>query len=258
MPTPGFGTPATSAPAFGQTNTAPAFGGFGSAPATSAPTFSCFGQAQNAVQPFGATSTAPTFGATSTAPAFGGFGGAVTSSAPSFNFGTSTAGAFGTQTTSSLFGGSGFGTTSTAPSTGFGGFGTSFGSNFGKPAQPPAFGGFGTSTGFGQPTNQFGQPLQQQPQQPALTPEQIFLQSIYNVSIFGDERDTSIARWNYLQAQWGSGGKAFYSQTNPPVDIEPQNQLCRFKTMGYSRLPGKENKLGLVALKFGRSVSQIK
>jgi nuclear pore complex protein Nup54 len=185
----------------------------------------------------------------------------TSSAAPSFNFGgTSTAGAFGTTTTSSLFGG-GFGTTNTATSgAGFGGFGSTFGSNFAKPAQPPAFGGFGTTnTGFGQMTNAFGQPQQQQqPQQPALTPEQIFLQSIYNVSIFGDERDTSIARWNYLQAQWGSGGKAFYSQNNPPVDIEPQNQLCRFKTMGYSRLPGKENKMGLVILKLAKTSAQIR
>lgn len=64
---------------------------------------------------------------------------------------------------------------------------------FGKPATgtAPAFGGFGSS---------FGQPLQaqQQPQQ-QLNPEEAFAQSIFNVSIFGDERDTILAKWNYLQ-----------------------------------------------------------
>lgn len=98
---------------------------------------------------------------------------------------------------------------------------------------------------------------QQQPQQVQLTPEEIFSQSIFNVSIFGDERDITLSRWNYLQAMWGTG-KSFYSQANPPVDINPQNYLCRFKTMGYNRLPGKENKVGLVALKINKSAAQIR
>lgn len=63
---------------------------------------------------------------------------------------------------------------------------------------------------------QLGQP------QPTLNPDEQFAESIYNVSIFGDERDIVIAKWNYLQAMWGSG-KAFYAKNLPPVEITPQN-----------------------------------
>ncbi|XP_053964226.1 probable nucleoporin Nup54 [Anastrepha ludens] len=236
---PGFGTAATSAaaPAFGTS----AFGatGFGAA-ATSAPSL------------FGGTATATNttgfggFGAaTSTAPAFGGFGtNAATSGSGFGGFGatstTSTAPAFG-----------GFGTQTNA----FGGFGTggsTFGSNFGKPAVTtvtPGFGGFSGATNF-----MLGQQQQQVPQ---LSPDEAFAQSIFNVSIYGDERDTLIAKWNYLQAMWGTG-KSFYSQNAMPVEITPQNYLCRFKAMGYSRLPGKDNKMGLVALNFNKLLADVK
>jgi nuclear pore complex protein Nup54 len=49
-----------------------------------------------------------------------------------------------------------------------------------------------------------------------------------------------------------------YSQSQPPVDISPQNYLCRFKAMSYSKLPGKDNKLGFVAIKFNKPHSQLK
>ncbi|CAD7078421.1 unnamed protein product [Hermetia illucens] len=260
--TPAFGTTG----AFGATTSAPTLGGFGGFGTTSTSTstaFKGFGTSTTSTPSlfggFGTTTTsAPTafggFGTTTTsAPAaFGGFG-TTTTSAPSFGgFGTGTSGfggfgAAATTTSAPSFGG--FGTTGTA-NTGFSGFG-SFGSTFGKPATgtAPAFGGFGSS---------FGQPLQaqQQPQQ-QLNPEEAFAQSIFNVSIFGDERDTILAKWNYLQAMWGSG-KSFYSQSAAPVDITPQNYLCRFKAMGYSRLPGKDNKAGLVSLVFNKSFTDVK
>lgn len=96
---------------------------------------------------------------------------------------------------------------------------------FGKPSLGVGTGvgggGFGT---FGQPSalSTLGQqPTLGQPQ-PALNPDEQFAESIYNVSIFGDERDIVIAKWNYLQAMWGSG-KAFYAKNLPPVEITPQN-----------------------------------
>lgn len=97
-------------------------------------------------------------------------------------------------------------------------------SAFGKPTLGGGGGGFGT---FGQPGQMpmLGQPLMQQQQlqqQPVLNPDEAFAESIYNVSIFGDERDIVIAKWNYLQAMWGSG-KAFYAKNLPPVEITPQN-----------------------------------
>lgn len=113
----------------------------------------------------------------------------------------------------------------------------------------PGFGGFGGTTGF-----MMGQ---QQQQAPPISADDAFAQSIFNVSIYGDERDTIIAKWNYFQAMWGTG-KSFYSQNAAPVEITPQNYLCRFKAMGYSRLPGKDNKMGLVALNFNKPLAEVK
>lgn len=97
----------------------------------------------------------------------------------------------------------------------------SFRTAFGRPA-PLGGGGFGT---FGQPSglSTLGQQQQMLGQQQAqLNPDEQFAESIYNVSIFGDERDIVIAKWNYLQAMWGNG-KAFYAKNLPPVEITPQN-----------------------------------
>ncbi|CAH1714878.1 unnamed protein product [Chironomus riparius] len=249
----------TSAPALGSTSTPakPAFGfsfGTQAATVTSAPpafgsNTSTFGTPQTSLPAFGQTSTSSfSFGQTqpqqAAAPSFGGFGGTVQATqAPSFNFGQTTT----TQAPSFNFGQNT--QTTQAPSL--------FGS------ATPAFSGFGTTTSsFGQPNafSGFGQQqqqLQQQQQQQALSPDEVFSQAIFNVSIYGDERDTVLARWNYLQALFGTG-KAMYSQSQPPVDISPQNYLCRFKSMSYSKVPGKDNKLGFVAIKFNKPLSQLK
>lgn len=253
-----FGAPTgTAAPAFGATTgaAAPAFGSGMSAPA--------FGSAPT---PFGAaTTTAPT---STLGGGFGGFGGMAATSQPSL-FGAPAVSAappafsgFGQLPTTSNAPASGFGgfgaTTTTAPA--FGGFGASqptafgggsFGSAFGKPAAPTVTPGFG---GFGGTNFMLGQP-QQQPV--PISADEAFAQSILNVSIFGDERDNIVAKWNYLQAMWGTG-KLFYSQSAAPVDITQENYLCRFKAIGYSRMPGKDNKLGLVALNFDRELAMIK
>lgn len=121
---------------------------------------------------------------------------------------------------------------------------------FGKPTASAAPTGFTT---FGQPLGQ--QPFQQQQQ--TLSPDEAFAQSIFKVAIFDDERDTVIAKWNYLQAMWGSG-KSFYARNTPPVDITPQNYLCRFKAIGYSKMPGKDNKVGLVLLVVNKPEADVK
>lgn len=116
---------------------------------------------------------------------------------------------------------------------------------FGKSAT-----GFGAS--FGQPQQQLQQPQQQQQ---SLNPDEVLARG--TVSIFGDERDNVIAKWNNLQAMWGTG-RAFYNQSIQPIEITPQNVLCRFKTISYSKLPGRDNKLGFVSLVFNKSVDQVK
>lgn len=121
-------------------------------------------------------------------------------------------------------------------------------SDFGKPATGTGFGGFGQQTAF---------PMLGQPAQATLDPDEAFAESIYNVSIFGDERDVVVAKWNYLQAMWGTG-KAFYAKNLPPVDITPQNFLCRFKAIGYNKIPGKDNKMGFVSLTLKKSDNEVR
>lgn len=229
-----FGAPAaTQPPAFGFNNTAttsaPSFGFGSTLTSSAAPTFSGFGAA-----PTSTTQSAFPFNPVSSSTgAFGGFGGTVASTqAPAFGFATATTSApsfFNPQGTTGL-------------SSGFGGFGTASTGTFGQPS---------TFSGFGQPQQQ------QQQLQAAPTSEEIFSQAIFYVNLFGDERDNVIAKWNYLQALFGTG-KALYSQSQPAVDMTPQNSLCRFKAMGYSKIPGKDNKLGFVSIKFNKPFAQLK
>uniref|UniRef100_A0A336MVN6 CSON006929 protein n=1 Tax=Culicoides sonorensis TaxID=179676 RepID=A0A336MVN6_CULSO len=273
-----FGTaPATSTPSlFGGTGTTNTFGASTFGQPAQGTTFGQAAQNTTFGQPaqgstFGqpaqgqTTGTPSLFGATqapSSAPSL--FGqtntsfGAPTTSAPAFGFGTNTNttgttgfGGFGQQQQQQPLTGFGqqksawpaFGTTTSQANTGFG-------SNTG-------FGGFG-STGFGQLGMQPQQQQQQQQQNiPQLSADEQFLNAVFNVSIFGDERDATIAKWNHLQSIWGVG-KAFFSQNQAPITIDQQNVLSRFKTMGYSKVSGKDNKSGLIAINFNKPVTTVK
>lgn len=262
----GFGTPATSAPALG------AFG----SPATQAPTFG----------------TSAGFGA----PAAVGFGTPATSTttfgtpAPSFGFGTS--GGFGSAPATSSTGFSGFGTTATTSSTGFGGFGgfpttatssapslfngfcppststtgfgttTGFGGFSAKPATTTTtgFGTFGTGTGltgFGTTLTQPQQQQQQPQQQSANAISEALYNAVFNCQLFNDERDNTIARWNLIQALWGTG-KAYYASSAVPIELTQENPLCRFKAIGYSCMPDADNNDGLVVICFNKKEQELK
>ena len=212
----GFGAPATSQPATG-------FGGFGASTAAGG-----FGAA--AAKP--AQQTSFGFGAPAQATsAFGGFG------------------ATNTQTSTALGGGfSGFGAGAANKPTGFG---TSFGAAS-APAAGGLFGGGATNTNFG-----FGQPQQQQQQQQQqANPVEELFNSVLHCSLFGDERDSLIARWNMLQASWGTG-KAYYSNNAQPIEISPDNPFCRFKAIGYSALPKYNDKDGMVCLAFKKKSTEL-
>ncbi|XP_050359517.1 probable nucleoporin Nup54 [Nymphalis io] len=260
----GFGSASKPTFSFGSTNTATTstagFGGFGTT--TSSSGFGTFGAAtSSAATPFGGLNTT-----TTTAPTlFGGSGFGTTAAKPATGFGT---GAFGTNT----FGtGAGFGTgtstfgsapptfgTSTVGGSNFG-TGSTFGSTFGAKTTTTGFGGFGTglgTIGFGQPQQQQIQQQQQQQQGPTNAHEAL-VAAVFNCCVFGDERDQVLAKWNLLQAQWGTG-QAYYSRTAPPLELNEQNPLCRFKAVGYSRLGGKEDKEGHVAMVFNKSEPEIK
>ncbi|KAK3913364.1 putative nucleoporin Nup54 [Frankliniella fusca] len=274
--TPGFGFGATTATTsstgfgFGTTTSTPSsgFGSFGSAPVSSAPGFS-FGS-------FGAGTTTSTAGNTG-GTLFSGFGGQQTQTQPQtstagfgglgsfgakpLGSGTSSFGGFGTAGTS-------FGTAATSfgsSGTGFGGTGTGFGttgSAFGATGSAfggtgSAFGGAGSAFGgtgsaFGT-TGRFGQQQQQQAQQP--NQHEALYNALVNVNIFGDERDTTLTRWNQLQAVWGTG---YYSANAPPVEFTPNNPFCRFKAVGYSVKLTADNKEGLVAINFNKKESELR
>ncbi|XP_031840662.1 nuclear pore complex protein Nup54 isoform X2 [Nomia melanderi] len=288
----GFNTPATSAPSLFGTSSTPATGGFGTGTGFGTPAATGFGNTSTtgfgATPAFGATPTSgfgatPAFGSTpastgtgfgttstfGTTPAsttgFGGFGTATTTS----SLGFSSFSGFGTATTTSapsFFGG--FGTTNTA-STGFGA-GTGFGAFGTKPTTTTTttgFGGFGTGTGFtgfgtGLAQPQQHQPFQQQHQQQLQqqtinTISEALYNAVFNCQLYNDERDNIIARWNLIQALWGTG-KAYYSMNAPPIELNQENPLCRFKAIGYSRMPEADNNDGLVVLCFNKKKNDVK
>uniref|UniRef100_A0A8C7XL22 Nucleoporin 54 n=1 Tax=Oryzias sinensis TaxID=183150 RepID=A0A8C7XL22_9TELE len=235
-------------------NMAFSFGGATSNPAPSTSGFS-FGS-------FGAKTTASTFGfnptaiTTTASSGFGtltapGFGAATTTTAPATGFG------FGSTNTGSLFGntqnkGFGFPTgLGAGTATGTSGFGTGLGT--------AGLGGFG---GFNiQPTQQqqgglFSQQAQQQGQP---QPTQLFQQvtALSAPTLLGDERDSILAKWNQLQAYWGTG-KGYYGNNNPPVEFTQENPFCRFKAVGYSCIPVSKDEDGLVVLILNKKESDVR
>ncbi|KAM9793969.1 nucleoporin p54 isoform 1-T1 [Syngnathus typhle] len=267
---PSFGTATTTAAApptgfsFGATNTG--FGGLGTGGAA-AGGFSFGGFGLNANPAAGAVGfNAGCFGPTSTAGTVFNFGNSLAS--------TGTFGGFGTTTTSAAAPGSTF---SFAPSSGttgglFGntqnkGFGFTSGLGTGTAAGSGGFGtGLGTTSlgGFGgfnlQPAQQqqqgglFGQPAQQQAQ-----PNQLYQQvtALSAPTLLGDERDSILAKWNQLQAFWGTG-KGYFSNNNPPVEFNLENPFCRFKAVGYSCVPISKDEDGLVVLVLNKKEADVR
>ncbi|KAH9496040.1 Nuclear pore complex protein Nup54 [Bulinus truncatus] len=261
----GFGAATTSAPSL--------FGGFG-AP-TSSSSFSFSTPTTSTSTGFGGFGTGTGgfgLGSTGTTPGFGGFGNTGTSTfggTGTSTFGTTGASSFGAtpafgSTGTSTFGSSapsGFGTTGTSV---FGGtgqslFGTgqpSIGATGGSTFGSTGTSGFGGTGLFGAPsTGLFGasQPpnaLQQEENNLANVAMAVSIPQIY-----GDERDAIIAKWNQLQAYWGTG-KGFYSQ-NGVVEFKPDNPFCRFKALGYHLIPKGSNELGQVILVFGRREEDV-
>lgn len=259
-----FGQPtATTASGFafgqpGAPTTTPGFT-FGQPAATTAATAFGFGQpaATTTAPGFGfgqptATTATPGFGFGQPAAAgtgFGGFGAQTTSTAPAFSFGST----FKAPTTAPTFS---FGAPSTTAGTGFsfGGFGAST-----TTTQSTPFGGSSLfSTGFGtSAAPSFAG---------AAAPGAAAAASASNIAnlgaalslptVFNDERDTILAKWNQLQAFWGTG-KGYFSATAAPVEFTTENPFCRFKAIGYSRLPEAKVEDGLVALVFAKKLVDV-
>ncbi|KAB5549306.1 hypothetical protein PHYPO_G00065860 [Pangasianodon hypophthalmus] len=233
------------------------------------------------------------FGAKTTASTAFGFGTGTTTTASS-GFGSLSAPAFGAATTTTASTGFGFGSTSTGA---FGGFGTpttsaSAGStfSFSNPAntggglfgntQNKGFGfssglgtGTGTGTGFGSGLGGGGlgfggfnlqstQPQQGglfgQQQAPAQSNQLINTASALSApTLLNDERDAILAKWNQLQAFWGTG-KGYFNNNIPPVDFTQENPFCRFKAVGFSCIPSSKDEDGLVALALNKKEGDVR
>ncbi|XP_077332632.1 nucleoporin p54 isoform X2 [Lithobates pipiens] len=195
---------------------------------------------------------------------------------------------FGNTTTAAPtgFGGGfgGFGTTSTTASgTGFSfsaptNTGTTglFGSNQNKGFGFGTFGagtntglGTGISTGFGltgfntqpqqQQQNVLGGGLFGQPAQNLIQSNQLYnaASALNAPTLLGDERDAILAKWNQLQALWGTG-KGYFNSNIPPVEFTQENHFCRFKAIGYSCIANNKDEDGLVELVFNKKEADIR
>ncbi|XP_036386034.1 nucleoporin p54 isoform X3 [Megalops cyprinoides] len=225
-------TTASSGFGFGTTTTA-ASSGFGSLTAPG----------------FGATTTTAStgfgFGSTTTG-TFGGFGTTTTSAAPGSTFSfaapSNTGGLFGNTQNKGFGFSSGLGTGTTAGT----GFGTSLGNALG-------FGGFNI-----QPQQQQGGLFGQQAQAPAQSNQLINTASALSApTLLGDERDAILAKWNQLQAFWGTG-KGYFNNNIAPVEFTQENPFCRFKAVGYSCIPGSKDEDGLLVLALNKKEEEVR
>ncbi|XP_013764550.1 nucleoporin p54 [Pundamilia nyererei] len=240
----GFGTPATTTTAssgFG-TLTAPGFGAATTTTAAPATGFS-FGSTNTGFGGLGAGNTM--------AGAFGGFGTTTTTvAAPGATF------SFAPPATGSLFGntqnkGFGFPTgLSTGTAAGTSGFGT--GTGLGATSLG-GFGGFNIQQTQQQQGGLFGQQAGQNQS------TQLYQQvtALSAPTLLGDERDSILAKWNQLQAYWGTG-KGYYSNNNPPVEFNQENPFCRFKAVGYSCIPMSKDEDGLVVLILNKKEADVR
>ncbi|XP_043195038.1 nucleoporin p54-like isoform X2 [Amphibalanus amphitrite] len=254
----GFGAASSTSTAtpsgslFGSATTTPSFSGFGASTAAKPSTGLSFGA------PAASAATGFSFGAPAATTAATGFSfgaPAASTAATGFSFGApassaSTGFSFGAPASSAATGFS-FGAPASTASTGF---------SFGAPtfgAAAPAAGGFS----FGKPAapafGALGQPQQPQQAQPADQSQTPALYSaMLNVTIYRDERDAILAKWNQLQAKWGVG-KGFYTM-GPPVELGAENPFCVMKAVGYARLPTAKNDDGLVTLRLNKKESEVR
>nr|XP_015219323.1 PREDICTED: nucleoporin p54 isoform X2 [Lepisosteus oculatus] len=231
----GFGTATTAASSGFGSLAAP---GFGTTTTTASSTGFGFGAANTGFGGLGAAN--PTTGA------FGGFGTTTTSAAagPTFSFAApvNTGGLFGNTQNKGFGFSSGFGAGTVAT----GGLGTGLGTGLG-------FGGFNT-----QPQQGLGGLFGQLAQPPSQSNQLINTASALSApTLLGDERDAILAKWNQLQAFWGTG-KGYFNNNIPPVEFTQENPFCRFKAVGYSCISASKDEDGLVVLAFDKKEVDVR
>ncbi|XP_026784679.1 nucleoporin p54 isoform X2 [Pangasianodon hypophthalmus] len=205
--------------------------------------------------------SAPAFGAATTTTASTGFGFGSTSTGAFGGFGTPTTSASAGSTFSfsnpANTGGGLFGNTQNKGfgfSSGLGtgtGTGTGFGSGLGGGGL--GFGGFNLQSTQPQQGGLFGQQ-----QAPAQSNQLINTASALSApTLLNDERDAILAKWNQLQAFWGTG-KGYFNNNIPPVDFTQENPFCRFKAVGFSCIPSSKDEDGLVALALNKKEGDVR
>lgn len=213
--------------------------------------------ANTSTQPsiFGSTSTPAATGTTG----FGGFGSTAAKPAT-----TGTFGAAATTTTASPFGQTaGTSTGTTQPATNLFGQTTQAQTqpqasifSFNKPATTTPVLGASTQP---QSTSVLGNTTLNQTataQQPStLSDVDILTNALANASVYNDERDLILAKWNQLQAFYGNG-KVFYQ--NSAIDITKDCRLSRFKSISYNCKPQYKNEDGLVCLTINQKEEQVR
>ncbi|XP_049646209.1 nucleoporin p54 [Suncus etruscus] len=252
-----FGAPSATSGTAAATAAPTGFGGLETANSTASGfNFGGFGLTANPavnfnIGSFGVSTTSATpfnFGnSLASAGGFGGFGTTTTATGSAFSFSaptnTGTTGLFGGTQNKSFGFGTGFGTTTGTNS----GLGTGLGTAL-------AFGGLNTQPQQQQTSGLFSQPTQVPTQSNQLINTASALSA---PTLLGDERDAILAKWNQLQAFWGTG-KGFFNHTIPPVEFTQENPFCRFKAVGYSCMPNNKDEDGLVVLVFNKKETDIR
>ncbi|ELW70492.1 Nuclear pore complex protein Nup54 [Tupaia chinensis] len=146
-------------------------------------------------------------------------------------------------------GASGTAAATAAPAGGFGGFGTT---------TTTAGSAFSFSTPANTGTTALGGLFSQPTQAPTQSNQLINTASALSApTLLGDERDAILAKWNQLQAFWGTG-KGYFNNNIPPVEFTQENPFCRFKAVGYSCMPNNKDEDGLVVLVFNKKETDIR
>ncbi|KAG2465804.1 NUP54 protein, partial [Polypterus senegalus] len=76
-------------------------------------------------------------------------------------------------------------------------------------------------------------------------------------TLLGDERDAILAKWNQLQAFWGTG-KGYFHNNLAPVEFPQENPFCRFKAVGYNCMSDSKDEDGLVVLIFNKKEADVR
>uniref|UniRef100_A0A8D0RD61 54 kDa nucleoporin n=2 Tax=Sus scrofa TaxID=9823 RepID=A0A8D0RD61_PIG len=146
-------------------------------------------------------------------------------------------------------GSSGTAAATAAPAGGFGGFGTT---------STTAGSAFSFSAPANTGTTALGGLFSQPTQAPTQSNQLINTASALSApTLLGDERDAILAKWNQLQAFWGTG-KGYFNNNIPPVEFTQENPFCRFKAVGYSCMPNNKDEDGLVVLVFNKKETDIR